>query len=61
MEPFKTCPHCKILMRRGEEGWCLVKQGKSDSVSNRVLPVTYLWCPGCGYLELYSLRVVGQV
>ena len=61
MEPLKSCPYCKIVMRRGEDAGCLVKLKESGMASSPGLPVTYLWCPACGYIELYSLRVVGRV
>ena len=57
----KTCPHCQAQLQPSEGAFELVRRGMAGSESPPGLPVSLYSCPQCGYLELYNLRVIGQL
>jgi len=57
----KTCPRCKAQLQSGQGAFELVKRGTVSSENSPGLPVTLYSCPGCGYIELYALKVVGRL
>ena len=58
----KTCPHCKAQLQPGEGAFELVKKGMAGSDSSSSgLSVSLYFCPQCGYIELYNLKVVGRI
>jgi len=57
----KTYPHCKAQLQPSEGAFELVKRGTARSDSSPGLPVSLYWCPQCGYIELYDLRVIGRI
>jgi len=59
--PAKTCPRCKAQLQQGDGAFELVKRGISGSDYSPGLSVTLYFCPRCGYIELYDLRVVSRI
>jgi len=59
--PLKTCPYCKAQLQQGNGAFELVKKGMAGSEPSAGLPVTLYFCPKCGYIELYDLRVIGRI
>ena len=57
----KTCPRCKAGLRPGDGAFELVKKGMAGSDYSPGLSVSLYYCPGCGYIELYNLKVVGRI
>ena len=59
--PEKTCPRCKAQLRQGDGAFELVKRGIASSDYSPGLSVTLYFCPQCGYVELYDLRVISRI
>ena len=59
--PTKTCPRCKAQLRQGDGAFELVRRGITGSDYSPGLSVTLDYCPRCGYIELYNLKVVGRI
>ncbi|MFC1984051.1 hypothetical protein ACFLVO_03465 [Chloroflexota bacterium] len=57
----KTCPHCKTGLRPGDGAFELVRKGMTGSDYYPGLSVTLYFCPTCGYIELYDLKVIGRI
>lgn len=57
----KTCPHCKVPLRSGEGAFELSRRGVPSSSESARLPVSLYYCPQCGFIELYNLKVVGRL
>ena len=57
----KTCPRCQAQLRPGDGAFELVRKGIASSDYSPGLSVTLYFCPGCGYIELYDLKVVGRI
>ena len=57
----KTCPHCQTQLQPSEGAFEMVRRGMAGSETPPGLPVSLYSCPQCGYLELYNLRVIGQL
>ena len=59
--PEKTCPRCKAKLQQGDGAFELVKRGIASSDYSPGLSVTLYFCPRCGYVELYDLRVISRI
>ena len=59
--PTKTCPRCKAQLQPGDGALELVRRGISASDYSPGLSVTLYYCPRCGYIEPYDLKVVGRI
>lgn len=57
----KTCPRCKAQMQTADGAFQLIRKGRASSESASGLPIVLYFCPQCGYLELYNLKVVGRI
>ncbi len=57
----KVCPQCKAQLRQGDGAFELVRKGITSSDYSPGLSVTLYFCPGCGYIELYDLKVVSRI
>lgn len=59
--PTKICPRCKAELRQGDGAFELVRRGTVSSDYAPGLSVALYFCPRCGYIELYDLKVVGRI
>ena len=59
--PTKVCPRCKAQLQQGDGAFELVKRGMAGPEHPPGLSITLYFCPQCGYIELYDLRVVGRI
>ena len=57
----KICPRCQAQLRQGDGAFELVRKGVTGSEHPPGLSVTLYFCPGCGYIELYDLKVVSRI
>ena len=58
----KTCPRCQAQLQQGNGAFELVKKGITGSSEHFPgLSVTLYFCPKCGYIELYDLKVVSRI
>ena len=57
----KICPRCQAQLQQGDGAFELVKKGITGSEHLPGLSVTLYFCPGCGYIELYDLKVVSRI
>ncbi len=59
--PIKKCPRCKEQLHEGNGAFELVRKGITSLEHSPGLSVTLYFCPGCGYIELYDLKVVARI
>ncbi len=61
--PMKTkiCPHCQAQLRQGDGAFELVRKGIVGLEHSPGLSVTLYFCPKCGFIELYDLKVVSRI
>jgi len=59
--PTKTCPRCKAQLKPGDGAFELVKKGITGSEHSPGLSIALYFCPRCGYIELYDLKVIGRI
>ena len=59
--PTKACPKCKAQLRLGDGAFELVRRGIAGSEHSPGLSVALYFCPECGYIELYDLKVVSRI
>ncbi|MBA7669786.1 hypothetical protein ES703_77920 [subsurface metagenome] len=59
--PTKLCPRCKTQLQQGDGAFELVRKGTVGSEHSPGLSVAIYSCPGCGYIELYDLKVVSRI
>ena len=59
--PTKICPRCKEQLQLGDGAFELVRRGMVGSEYSPGLSVTLYFCPRCGYIELYDLKVVSRI
>ena len=57
----KICPRCQAQLQLGDGAFELVKRGMVGSEHPPGLSVTLYFCPKCGYIELYDLKVVSRI
>ncbi len=57
----KICPRCQAQLQPGDGAFELVKKGITGSEHSPGLSVALYFCPRCGYIELYDLKVVGRI
>ena len=57
----KICPQCQAQLQQGDGAFELVKKGVTGSEHSPGLSVALYFCPRCGYIELYDLKVVGRI
>jgi len=58
---IKICPRCKAELKQGDGAFMLARKGTAGSEHSPGLPVTVYFCPVCGYIELYDLRVTARI
>jgi len=59
--PTKICPRCQAQLQLGDGAFELVRRGMVGLDSSPGLAVTLYFCPKCGYIELYNLKVVSRI
>lgn len=59
--PVKICPRCKAQLQQGDGAFELVRRGTTGSEHFSGLSVAVYFCPKCGYIELYDLKVIGRI
>ncbi len=59
--PTKICPRCKVQLQQGDGAFELAKRGTASLQHSPGLSVALYFCPRCGYMELYDLKVVGRI
>ena len=59
--PTKICPHCKAQLQQGDGAFELVRRGMAGLEHSPGLSIALYFCPNCGYIELYDLKVVGRI
>ena len=57
----KICPRSQAQLQTGDGAFELVKKGIASADYSPGLSVTLYVCPGCGYIELYDLKVVSRI
>ncbi len=57
----KICPRCQAQLQPGDGAFELVKKGITGSEHSPGLSVALYFCPRCGYIELYDLKVVSRI
>ncbi|MBI4185976.1 MAG: hypothetical protein HY530_00520 [Chloroflexi bacterium] len=57
----KLCPRCQTKLQQGDGAFELVRKGVTVSETLPGLSVLLYLCPGCGYIELYDLKIVGRI
>jgi len=57
----KVCPRCKAQLQPGDGAFELVRRGIAGSEHSPGLSVALYFCPECGYIELYDLKVVSRI
>ena len=57
----KICPRCQAQLQPGDGAFELVKRGIASADYSPGLSVTLYFCPVCGYIELYDLKVVSRI
>ena len=57
----KICPRCEEQLRQGDGAFELVRRGMAGSEHSPGLSVSLYFCPKCGYIELYDLKVVSRI
>ena len=57
----KICPRCQAQLRPGDGAFELVRRGMVISEHSPGLSVALYFCPECGYIELYDLKVVSRI
>lgn len=57
----KICPRCQAQLEPGNGAFELVRKGMTGSEHSLGLSVALYFCPGCGYIELYDLKVVSRI
>ena len=57
----KICPRCQVQLQQGDGAFELVKKGITGSEHSPGLSVALYFCPKCGYIELYDLKVVSRI
>lgn len=57
----KICPRCQAQLQPGNGAFELVKKGITGANYSPGLSVALYFCSGCGYIELYDLKVVSRI
>ncbi len=58
----KICPRCQAQLQSGNGAFELVKKGITGSSEHSPgLSVALYFCSGCGFIELYDLKVVSRI
>ena len=59
--PTKICPRCKAQLQPGDGAFELVRRGMVGSEHSPGVAIALYFCPQCGYIELYDLKVVSRI